>query len=468
MKILKAPLILSLFFLSLLTTSGALASVLPDSVRTDIQTYNTKTDGQFAVYTIYEGHVGQDLNGDGDLWDQLLAFFDATTGTQTITSVVSSNSNEMLMNGETVILRVYEYQNGVDYNGNGSLYDTVMISFNLVTQQATYLPVTLLYGPFYEIFGDLDGDNFAYIDTQRNVRIYNLATGTNTLVGSSSYYQVKIDGDNVLYTISEWQTGTDINGDGDTWDTFWQIHNLTSGHTTVFSDGYVNNAYISGKYVVLQVPEAGTDMNGNGYPYDLLPFLYNINTETRTLIPSMDGHQLDIEGNLISGRTSEYFFGDLNGDGDTNDTFIAFYDIANEQYHLTDHYIYGRNDLGSMLFTFLTSEYRDNVDYNGDGDKWDAFLTYYDVAELVGTGGSVTLADLPDVVKSMDIPHGNMNALLATIEGALRDLDKGKTKAAQNKLEATLNKVEAQRGKKISDYEADELILIISEIMGDL
>jgi len=468
MKISQAPLALPLVLLLLLNAAFAYSSTLPASVRTDIQTYNVKTDGQYVVYTVYEGHVGRDLNGDGDRWDQLLTFFDATTGVETISSVVSSNSGEILVNSGTAILRVYEYQNGVDYNGNGNLYDTVMVSFDLETQQVTYLPVQLLYGPFYEIFGDLDGDNFAYIDTQRNVRVYNLSSGTDITVGTSSYYQVKIDGNNLLYTISEWQTGTDINGDGDTWDSFWQVHNLSSGHTTIFSEGYVNNAIISGNYVLLQVPEAGTDINGNGYPYDLLPFLYNMNTGTRTLIPNMDGYQLDIEGNLISGRSSEYYFGDLNGDGDTRDTFIAFYDIANDQYHLTDHYIYGRNDLGSMLFTFLTSEYRDNVDYNGDGDKWDAFLTYYDVAELVGTNGSVSLGELPDVVRAMDIPHGNMNALLATIEGALRDMEKGKTKAALNKLEATLNKVEAQRGKKISEYEADELIMIIGEIMSDL
>ncbi len=444
------------------------ANPLGDSVRTDIQGYFTATDGSYIAYTVYEGHRGQDLNGDGDTWDQLLSYYDASTGTETITTLAAYSSQDILIDGTTILARVSEYANGQDFNQNGYLYDTLVMQYDITTGQYSYVPADTIYGPFGNTLGDLDGDLYAYIDFQFEVNVYNLSTGVNTNYGRTTNLQTLIDGDHLVFSISEYFSGQDLNGDGDTWDYFYQITNMVTGDTRVLTDFYASYADISGNRMVLQVPEAGQDLNGNGYAYDAVPVLYEIDTEQWTLIPNMDGYQLSIEGNLIAGRSSEYYFGDLNGDGDTYDTFIAFYDIATSTYHLTQNYVYGYNSLGSHLFTFLSSEYRDNVDYNGDGDKWDAFVSYYEIGNLVGGDNAITLADLPDVLRNIDLPKGNQNALMATVEGALADLEKGKTRSAKNKLEATANKVKAQRGKKLSEYEADELLLMLETIIEDI
>lgn len=47
-------------------------------------------------------------------------------------------------------------------------------------------------------------------------------------------------------------------------------------------------------------------------------------------------------------------------------------------------------------------------------------------------------------------------------------LDDGHQNAAANKLEAFINQVEAQRGKKITDEQADELIADAQRIIDNI
>jgi len=51
---------------------------------------------------------------------------------------------------------------------------------------------------------------------------------------------------------------------------------------------------------------------------------------------------------------------------------------------------------------------------------------------------------------------------------ALDDLNQNNDVAAINSLEAFINEVEAQRGKKISDAEADALIALAKQIIYQL
>jgi hypothetical protein len=69
-----------------------------------------------------------------------------------------------------------------------------------------------------------------------------------------------------------------------------------------------------------------------------------------------------------------------------------------------------------------------------------------------------TIYALTDLVESMNLPVGIENSLVSKLEGALTSLEKGNAKAAINKLNAFINEVEAQRGKKITELEADQLI----------
>jgi len=56
--------------------------------------------------------------------------------------------------------------------------------------------------------------------------------------------------------------------------------------------------------------------------------------------------------------------------------------------------------------------------------------------------------------------------LTSKLNNALKDLGRGQDNAAVGKLKAFINNVEAQRGKKISEAEADALIQTVQEIIN--
>ncbi len=69
---------------------------------------------------------------------------------------------------------------------------------------------------------------------------------------------------------------------------------------------------------------------------------------------------------------------------------------------------------------------------------------------------------------TFNLKHGIENGLVAKLEAALRVLDDVKENndvAAIKSLEAFINLVEAQRGKQISDTDADALIADVLEIV---
>jgi hypothetical protein len=71
----------------------------------------------------------------------------------------------------------------------------------------------------------------------------------------------------------------------------------------------------------------------------------------------------------------------------------------------------------------------------------------------------------------LDLPDGFERSLTATLDNALKKLTDTNLEndgAAVNSLEAVINKLEAQRGKKISEADADELIEQLQSIIDEL
>ena len=67
------------------------------------------------------------------------------------------------------------------------------------------------------------------------------------------------------------------------------------------------------------------------------------------------------------------------------------------------------------------------------------------------------LAMIPHVV-NLGLPVGIENSFLTKLDTALISVNAGRNRNAANSLKAFVNKVEAQRGKKISDVDADGLV----------
>jgi len=81
---------------------------------------------------------------------------------------------------------------------------------------------------------------------------------------------------------------------------------------------------------------------------------------------------------------------------------------------------------------------------------------------------SVSIGTLIQLTEDLGVPHGIKNSLLSKLESAQASLDHGQINAAINKLEAFINAVEAQWGKKLSVEDADLLIATAQQIIEQL
>ncbi len=88
----------------------------------------------------------------------------------------------------------------------------------------------------------------------------------------------------------------------------------------------------------------------------------------------------------------------------------------------------------------------------------------YEFQELL-EHAAVKTERLVDEVETLDLPKGTENSLVSKLENAIDSIQKGQANAAVNKLEAYINQVEAQRGKKITNEQADELIAAAQQII---
>jgi len=85
--------------------------------------------------------------------------------------------------------------------------------------------------------------------------------------------------------------------------------------------------------------------------------------------------------------------------------------------------------------------------------------------EVQPLGPDELLLDLIDYIDELNLHGGTTNSLLAKLEAALEKLEDSNDATAVNLLEAFINAVEAQSGKKISEADADELIAAAEEII---
>ncbi len=73
--------------------------------------------------------------------------------------------------------------------------------------------------------------------------------------------------------------------------------------------------------------------------------------------------------------------------------------------------------------------------------------------------------DLIKVVSSLGLPEGIQNSLTSKLSNVIKSLEKGQTNAAINQLNAFINEVQAQSGKKLTSEQANMLILEATKII---
>ncbi|MFH1725379.1 MAG: fibrobacter succinogenes major paralogous domain-containing protein [Elusimicrobiota bacterium] len=78
------------------------------------------------------------------------------------------------------------------------------------------------------------------------------------------------------------------------------------------------------------------------------------------------------------------------------------------------------------------------------------------------------IGHLKSVVEGLGLPHGIETSLLAKLESAQTSLDRGRDNAAANQLDAFINQVDAQSGKKIIAEDAGGLVETAGEMIDDI
>jgi hypothetical protein len=125
-------------------------------------------------------------------------------------------------------------------------------------------------------------------------------------------------------------------------------------------------------------------------------------------------------------------------------------------------YIYVAGGTPSSDYPTTFGAYNEN--YNGGG--WDVFVSKLD-SELA-TSPAKQVTDLVADVIDLNLQQGLENSLDAKLDSvlsALDDINENNDVAAINSLGAFINAVEAQRGNKISDSDADTLIVAAQQII---
>ena len=93
--------------------------------------------------------------------------------------------------------------------------------------------------------------------------------------------------------------------------------------------------------------------------------------------------------------------------------------------------------------------------------------TGFSITGLTNTTPS-SIKMLMAMVDSMDMHEGLRQSLLAKLNAALAALERGRVKTARNILNAFINEVKAQSGKKLTEEQADVLMDVALAVLGSL
>jgi len=339
MKLIKVILFSFLILVSFLRFT-VVAQTTNTGVVGEVVAAESFDNGIIAFYT-YEGEVGVDLNGDGDQLDDVIRYYNVSSGITTNTTAVGY---EPAIGGNIIAFLTDEFRVDEDLNN------------------------------------DTDKDDIV-------IRYYDIASGTTNNTGEVGY-DVAVDNGIITFTVSEEEFGEDLNEDGNIIDRFIWYYNVSTGLT--FNATTILGAYASkdGNIIAFETWEEwdNIDLNGDGDTFDSVIRYYNMSTETIVNTTAV-GYEPSIDGNIIAFYTEESGVDDLNGDGDYSDRIIRYYNISSGT--ITNTAVYGTFPcVKGNIIAFETWEPDFGEDLNGDGSLDDNIIRYYDIS----TGTTFTTA----------------------------------------------------------------------------
>jgi len=309
--------------------------------------------GNIIVFFTDEWMAQEDFNNDGKMDDLIVRCYNV--------------SGQELINTKTVGHYPAIYENLITFTGWTVRYYNLSDRKTVDTGVLASVDIPSIFGsiiafPTYETNAgrDLNGDG----DLQDSVVMYFDLSKKKLVSTGIVGWGVSIYKDIIAFSTFEDQIAQDLNGDGDTSDSVVRYYNITSDTlVNTKAEGWwpsLNNNIIA--------------FESHHITYTAISY-YNISAGI-LVDTKVDGGMASVYGNIIAFQTPESDYGgDLNGDGDSNDWVIRYYNtsagaLVNTRAEGVNPSIHGN------LIAFETSEQDDRVDLNNDGDTTDSVIRY--------------------------------------------------------------------------------------------
>jgi len=366
-----------------------------------------RVDGRRVVFQVSElRHGPTDFNNDGDTVDDVLHVFDADSGVVTNLGLAILDGFEV--DEDVLVFQIPEAGQEVDLNGDGDLLDDVVHVHDLATGVTTNLnlaaeglarldqgSIAFAVNEAEQFGADLNGDGDALDHVLHVVSpsagTTNLQLAVSILFLAGSFADFDFRHGLIAVAVREPDQGnSDLDGDGDLTDNVLHVHDTLTGVTTNLGLPIRNAAYgIGDGFVATQVTEAehaATDLNLDGDISDSVLQVHvaatGVTTNTRLAV-----FRFSIEGELVLAQVLERDQGgtDLTGDGDALDLALILYDASTGIIDNPRAPGERTRRLGSDLLAFEVQENLHGGDLNGDGDILDRILFLYDLPSFVTT-----------------------------------------------------------------------------------
>ncbi len=335
--------------------------------------------GSIIAFTTYESDAFLDLNKDGDMNDFMIRYYNITD---------KSLVNTGLMGGIIGIRRAKQQLGQVI--GEGPSISGSVIAYT--SYEYWYYKEPFIRKGMYGLEGDLngDGDWNDYV-----IQYYDISDGSSGNTRAEGRFPC-ISGSIIVFSTYEYKVEKDLNGDGDKDDYVIQYYDISKKYlvnTGVVGGSRDEGPSVSGTVIAFTVYEGSVDkdLNNDGDKNDYVIHYYDISRKDLVNTGAVGGVREEgpsVNGSIIAFTTHEAGAGeDLNGDGDKNDYVIRYYDITNKSVVNTG--AVGRlPSVSGSVIAFTSFEDSAGKDLNGDGDKNDHVIQYYDISKkhLVNTG----------------------------------------------------------------------------------
>jgi len=303
-----------------------------------------------AAMTVRELNQGEDRNGDGDFFDDVLAVLDLNGGLSPVNTGLPADA--IAVTGSRIALRTRESDEGAggtgcaptvppggcDLNGDGDADDGVVRVYSSTDHSVAEIRRAahdMMVGGDFVAFRtdeadqggiDLNGDADA---TDSVMHVYDAASGKlmNTglaamvcrLPGCESSVPYKVGANTVSFLTDERDQSADLNGDGDSDDIVLSVFNIRSRQAE-FADTVIDNAsspslpdpelpifpdtLFEGTLLLMEAYEAdlGVDVNRDGLLDDIVTLVGGDSDEDGSLdaydtcVGDANADQLDVDG----------------------------------------------------------------------------------------------------------------------------------------------------------------------------